>query len=183
MRKVFGFIFLFFLMACEGEMLPKPKAFLDLSYEKATYEKLSLQRPYTFFVSNTSTIKDEPNNWLKIQYPTLKASINITYRPIKNNIRELIQESEKLVVKHTVKADKISSQVFTDDKKRVFGTLHEISGDAASQIQFHVTDSSHHFIKGALYFNVKPNYDSILPAVTYLKKDIMKLIETIKWED
>ena len=89
MRKFLGFIFLFFLMACEGEILPKPKAFLDLSYEKASYEKLSLQRPYTFLVSNTSTLKDEPNNWLKIQYPTLKASINITYRPIKNNIREL----------------------------------------------------------------------------------------------
>jgi gliding motility-associated lipoprotein GldD len=61
--------------------------------------------------------------------------------------------------------------------------LYEITGNAASHLQFHITDSTHHFIKGSLYFYVKPNYDSILPAVNYIKEDIFRLIETLEWKN
>ena len=177
------FILMLLLSSCGQEAIPKPKAYLYLSYPKTTYTKLPLERPYSFQVSKNSVLKDKPKNWLKIQYPELKASIDITYRSIHNNLKELIQESEKLVVKHTVKADKISSQNFINKERKVYGTLNEITGNAASQIQFHLTDSSKHFIKGALYFRAKPNYDSIIPAVEYLKTDIMKLIETVEWKN
>ena len=50
--------------------------------------------------------------------------------------------------------------------------MYEITGNAASHIQFHITDSTNNFIKGSLYFYAKPNYDSILPAVAYIKEDI-----------
>jgi len=92
-------------------------------------------------------------------------------------------ESEKLVYKHAVKAEEITTKNFENYDKRVFGSMQEISGSAASQIQFHLTDSTHNFIKGALYFYAKPNYDSILPAVAYIKKDILRLIETLQWVD
>ena len=67
-------------------------------------------------------------------------------------------------------------------KKRVFGSMYYITGNAASQIQFHITDSTKNFIKGSLYFYAKPNYDSILPAVDYVKKDILRLVETLEWK-
>ncbi len=159
------------------------RKFLDLSYPKAAYSNLTLERPYSFEVSKYSLVKDEPKNWLKIQYPRLKASVDITYRAVQNNILELIQEAEKLVLKHTVKADKISNQNFINSDKKVFGTLNEITGNAASQIQFHLTDSTHHFIKGALYFKTRPNYDSVLPAIEYIRKDVLQLIETLEWKD
>ena len=60
--------------------------------------------------------------------------------------------------------------------------MYEITGNAASQIQFHVTDSTNNFIKGALYFYTKPNYDSVLPAVAYIKEDILQLVETLEWK-
>lgn len=183
MRRFLGLVFIVFLMSCEGETVPKPKAYLDLDYPRAEYSKLSMKRPYSFLISTYANVKDEPKNWLKIQYPRLKASIDITYRPVQNNLKELIQESEKLVLKHTVKADKISNQNFVNAGKKVFGTLNEITGNAASQIQFHLTDSTKHFIKGALYFKTRPNYDSILPAVEYIRKDVLQLIETLEWRD
>ena len=71
---------------------------------------------------------------------------------------------------------------YINDQNKVFGTLHDITGNAASQIQFHITDSTDHFIKGALYFNTKPNYDSLLPAVHHIKKDILHLMETLQWK-
>ncbi|MEZ7876679.1 MAG: gliding motility lipoprotein GldD [Polaribacter sp.] len=182
MRKVFILLFLIIFFGCKKDLLPKPKAYLSLTYPEKTYEDLKLNRPYSFKVSKMATIINEKNNWLSIKYPKLKASIDITYRPLKNNIRELLTEAEKLVFKHTAKADRIIPQDFINKEKRVFGSIYEITGNAASQIQFHVTDSTNNFIKGSLYFYAKPNYDSILPAVNYIKEDILHLIETLKWQ-
>ena len=127
-------------------------------------------------------LKDSPNNWLKLEYPKLNASIDITYRKIDENLRELLVESEKLVFKHTSRAEQISSNNYVNEREKIYGTLYDITGNAASHIQFHITDSTNHFIKGALYFKIKPNYDSILPAVNYIKNDILHLMETFKWK-
>lgn len=182
MRNLFLTIFLLFFFGCKEDFLPKPKAYLSLEYPEKKYQKLSLNRPYTFEIQKNTKIVDDKNNWLKIEYPTLKASIDITYRPVQNNLQELLIEAEKLVFKHAIKAEQIIPKDFSNNEKRVFGTLYEITGNAASNLQFHLTDSTQHFIKGALYFNVKPNYDSIFPAVAFIKKDILQLIETLEWK-
>lgn len=171
------------LVSCDDDLLPKPKAYLSLEYPTKSYEKLAIQRPYSFHVLKNTKIVDDKNNWLKIKYPNLKASIDITYRPIKNNLKELLAEAEKLVFKHTVKAEQIVPKDFVNPQKRIFGSLYEITGNAASHLQFHVTDSTNNFIKGSLYFYAKPNYDSILPAVAYIKEDILKLVESLEWKN
>jgi len=155
---------------------------LSLEYPKKHYENLALQRPYFFEVPKNTVIIDESNNWLKIQYPKLKASIDITYKSVNNNLHELLSDAEKLVFKHAVKAEQIIPKDFVNKEKRVFGSFYEITGNAASNLQFHATDSTHHFIKGSLYFYARPNYDSILPAVDYIKKDVLKLMETLEWK-
>lgn len=185
MRNLFSFLFFIFfcfLFSCKDDVLPKPKAYLSLEYPKTTYLELPLERPYTFKISKHAVLENQPNSWLKITYPNLKASIDITYRPIQNNLKEILIEAEKLVFKHSVKAEEILPKDFTNPEKNVFGSLYEITGNAASHLQFHVTDSTKNFIKGSLYFYAKPNYDSILPAVAYLKKDILYLMETLEWE-
>ena len=182
--KIFFLLtFLLLFISCDEPVLPKPKAYLSLEYPKKEYKKLEVLRPYSFDILKSTTIIDEKNNWLKITYPNLKASIDITYRPVENNLRELLTEAEKLVFKHAVKADEFIPPIdFIYTEKRVFGSIYEITGNAASHLQFHVTDSTNNFIKGSLYFYVKPNYDSILPAVEYIKKDVLKLVETLEWK-
>lgn len=182
MRNLFLGSFLFIFLSCKDAILPKPKGYLSLEYPEKIYQELSLQRPYSFQVLKNTKIIDDPNNWLTIKYPKLKASIDITYKPIKNNLKALLTDSEKLVFKHAVKAEQIIPKDFVNPEKRVFGSFYEITGNAASNLQFHLTDSTKHFIKGSLYFYAKPNYDSILPAVAYIKKDVLKLIETLEWE-
>ena len=174
---------LFFVVSCTDDVLPKPKAYLSLEYPKKSYKKIALKRPYSFDVLKNTKVIDDKNNWLKIKYPNLKASIDITYRPVKNNLKELLTEAEKLVFKHAVKAEQIIPKDFVNTEKRVFGSIYEITGNAASHIQFHVTDSTDNFLKGSLYFYAKPNYDSILPAVAYIKKDILHLVETLEWKN
>lgn len=182
MRKLIFLCGILALSSCEPEPFPKPKAFLNLEYEDQQYKELLQERPYHFEVPKSSVVKDEPKKWLKIQYPQLKASLDITYRKVDGNLRELLVESEKLVFKHTVKAEQISSNDYTDEDRKVFGTLYEITGNTASQIQFHITDSTQNFIKGALFFNIKPNYDSVLPAVAHIKKDVLHLMGTFEWK-
>ena len=120
---------------------------------------------------------------MNIEYPNLNATINLTYRQVENNLDELFIESEKLTFNHAIKADGISSIPFDNAVKKVYGSMYEVSGNAASPIQFHITDSTKNFITGAVYFNVQPNYDSILPAISYLQKDIKHLMETIEWKE
>jgi len=182
MRNLSLFFLSLFFISCDQEIIPKPKAYLSLEYPKKAPQKLPISRPYTFDVLESSVLKDEQKSWLKITYPALKASIDITYREVDANILELVKEAEKLVFKHTLKAEEITSKDFLNTKKKVFGSMYEITGNAASQIQFHATDSTKNFIKGSLYFYTKPNYDSILPAVAYIKKDILRLMETLKWQ-
>lgn len=184
MKKLIPILFLVFMMiSCGEETLPKPKGYLSLNYPKKSYEKLSLKRPYAFDIAKNAKLLDQPKQWIKIRYPQLKASVDITYRPVNNNLRELLMEAEKLVFEHTIKAEQIASTNFENNEKKVFGSLYDITGNSASQVQFHVTDSSKHFLKGSLFFYTKPNYDSILPAVDYIKKDMIRMMESLEWNN
>ena len=123
-----------------------------------------------------------------IDEPSLKSEVlDATKRGISpeelEKQMEVIVEAEKLVIEHTVKADHISWRDFSNKENKVYGKMCEIAGNAASQIQFHVTDSTKHFIKGSLFFYVKPNYDSILPAVAHIKKDMIRMMESLQWEN
>ncbi|MCF6347255.1 MAG: gliding motility lipoprotein GldD [Flavobacteriaceae bacterium] len=183
-RKKFFIIFILItLTSCNEETLPKPKAFLRLAYEAPNYQKINTSCPYTFEISNKANAIPNEQCWVNVEYPTLKASLNITYRPVENNLNELLREAEKLTYNHAIKADGISApQLYDNFEKKTYGALSEVRGNAASPLQFHLTDSTTHFITGALYFKVQPNYDSILPAIRYIEKDIKHLMETLEWE-
>jgi len=79
-------------------------------------------------------------------------------------------------------ADEISERMYENDSQKLYGMFYDLKGNVASQSQFYVTDSTKHFISGALYFETKPNYDSILPAINYIQKDMMHLIESLRWK-
>ena len=180
---VFLIAVMFNFTACEEEAVPKPKAELRLEYPKQQYSLLSGSCPYEFELSDKARPKFLKNCWMNIQYPELKASINLTYRPVHGNLKELLREAEKLTFNHAIKADGISSVPFVNNKNHTYGALYNVTGNAASPLQFHLTDSTRNFITGAVYFNAEPNYDSILPAIKYIERDLVKLMETLRWKE
>jgi len=101
---------------------------------------------------------------------------------VNGNLDKLIHDSKRLSYEHAAKADNIVEQPYVNPNARVFGALFEVQGNAASQSQFFVTDSTEHFLTGSVYFYTKPNYDSILPAADYLQKDIKRIMETVIWK-
>lgn len=171
------------LFSCNKDVLPKPKAQLRLNYENPIYTNIQTDCNYQFEISSQANTKINDKCWMNIEYPKLNASIKLTYRPVENNLKELFVESEKLTFNHAIKADGISSVPYDNTLKKVYGAIYEVTGNAASPLQFHVTDSTKNFITGAVYFNVQPNYDSITPAINYLRNDITHLMETLQWKE
>lgn len=173
------------ILGCGKDPQPKPKGFLALNYKEATYAKAKIDCPFTFEKNTLAKIKQEPSSppcWMNLDYSNMDAKIYLTYYPVKNNLRQLLIDAQKLPEKHTIKADFIEASIYENPDKQTFGNFYEVEGDAASQAQFYLTDSTTHFVTGAIYFEAKPNYDSILPAAAYLKKDIRHLIESLKWK-
>jgi len=146
--------------------------------------------PFTFDKNSQSedkiTVKELAANksyGLNINYPKLKGTIYLTYKKVaKGNLENLLKDAQNFTQEHTLKADEIISTVYENPERRVYGMFYEIGGNAASQSQFYITDSLNHFINGSLYFYTKPNYDSILPAASYLRKDIKHIMESIEWQ-
>lgn len=171
------------VQSCREEVLPKPRAQLRLEYEEPKYSTIRTDCPFEFNTSEDSNAVINSKCWVNLEYPNLKASINMTYRPVEGNLEELLREAEKLTFNHTIKADGISSRPYINENSKVYGSIFEVTGNAASPVQFHVTDSLNHFITGAVYFEVQPNYDSIRPAIQYIEKDIVAMIESLKWKN
>ena len=171
------------LSSCEGEALPKPKAFLRLQYPTPAYSKVQSDCPYTFDKNALALIDPQKNCWINLEYPALNGTVHLSYVPVNGNLDQLLEDVQKLTYEHAVKADAIDPTVYENKEQNVFGMVYEVEGNAASQAQFYVTDSTSHFLTGSLYFNARPNYDSIYPAVMYIKKDIRRLIESLEWRD
>jgi gliding motility-associated lipoprotein GldD len=171
------------MQSCKEEPVPKPRAQLRLEYEDPEYKTIDTNCPFRFLQSNATKAVVNDKCWVNLEYPELRASINMTYRPVQGNLEELLREAEKLTFNHSIKADGISSRPYANKDHKVYGSVFEVTGNAASPVQFHVTDSLRHFITGAVYFDVQPNYDSIRPAIQHIEKDIVKLIESLEWTE
>ncbi len=168
--------------ACKDEVLPKPKAMLRLEYNKGSYEDFQAVQ-FRFNRNSKAVVKMENSQSLTLDYPEMKGSIFITYKEVEDNLNELLSDAQKLSYEHVVKADNIVEQPFVNEDDSVFGMYYEVRGNAASQSQFYLTDSTDHFLTGSLYFYAKPNYDSIYPAAVYLQQDIRQIMESLKWEE
>ncbi len=168
--------------ACKEEnVLPKPKAMLRLEYERP--DSAFVETDYFTFESNAAAKVDQQNGQsIVLEYPEMKAAIFLNYRGVEGDLNSLIRDAHKLSGEHAARADGIQQKVFENFDNKVYGAFYEVSGDAASQAQFFVTDSLNHFVTGALYFKTKPNYDSIYPAAKYLQNDMGRIMESLRWK-
>lgn len=192
MKKFCALLVIIVCFSCGEDYVPKPKAFLRLDYPEAKYASPNLNLPFTFETNqlankiSANPIKSATESYaININYPILKGTIFLTYKAVKGNdknLEDFIRDAQKLTLEHTKKADEIPKYPFENVESKVYGMLSEVKGNVASPAQFYVTDSVNHFLTGSLYFNVKPNYDSILPAANYLQKDIRHIMESIKWK-
>lgn len=177
------------LMACGNDYFPKPRAYFRIDLPQKNYLHLDSIYPFTFEYPSYSTITQDKNsphekNWINIEFSEFKGSLHLSYKKVDGNLVKYMEDSRTMAFKHIPKASAIDNRLIINEKSRVFGLIYEISGSgAASPYQFFVTDSLNHFLRGALYFNMVPNNDSLAPVIDFLKKDIEHLIQTFEWKD
>ena len=177
------------LVACSSDYQPKPKGYNRLDLPEQSYLISPDTLPYQFeysrhaqLLKDTSWIREE--HWVEIHYPALKATIHVTYKEINSNeklLREFLNDAYVLTSKHQIKANAIN-ETFVKTPSGKSAMIAEIEGEVPSQFQFTVTDSVQHFLRGAVYFNVKVQNDSLAPAIEYMKRDAMHLINTLNWK-
>lgn len=177
------------LQACSGGQAPKPRGYFRIDFPEKEYQLLdSVSFPYRFaypvygnLVKDNSKIT-EPF-WVNVDFPDYKATIHISYKDAENRLDSLVEDSRALAYKHALKADAISERFYSNPEANVYGILYNLKGNTASSWQFFATDSVNHFLRGALYFSVSPNKDSLAPAIDFFGDDLIKLMETIEWKE
>lgn len=198
LRKNNLLIFLIFASittGCRDVTVPKQKGYfridlpareyilLDDKITQATGLPLSFEYPAYGKLSFDPDSLSEPG-WFNIDFPFYKAKIYLTYINIKNDLEELMEQTYKINVKnHIVKADAINEQIISNPEQSIFGILYDLKGNTATAVQFFVTDSINHYLRGSLYFASEPNSDSLAPVIDFFREDIIHLIETLKWKE
>jgi gliding motility-associated lipoprotein GldD len=192
MKHLFFLLFLALIITSCGsseDFAPKPRGYFRLELPKKEYRVFDSNSYYSFEYPTyakmylDSTDRDQPN-WYNLTYPQFNARLHISYYTMNSltDLNNLVEDSRKLAFKHTVKATGIDEGVIANKENDVFGVYYTIDGNTASSNQFFLTDSNKNFLRGALYFNEKPQADSILPVVNFIKTDMDRMIKTLKWK-
>lgn len=190
MQKIGTFIILLTFMACgQTDYLPKPKGYNRIDLPDHEYVVLPDTFPYSFEYSKNALLKDDNSwiaerYWIDLYYPEMDADVRITYKPINNKeklMQEYLSDAYKLTSQHNVKAYSIDENIIELPVGN-FASFTELEGEVPSQLQFHVTDSTQHFLRGALYFKTSTKNDSLAPVIRYIKEDVLHLLMTLRWK-
>jgi len=197
-QRINSFIIIIFtgclFISCKQTPVPKPRGYfrIDLPVKNFTkFNGLSAQNviPVSFMYPEYGNISFSTDDiiepgWFNIDFPEYKAKIYLTYKPVRHNLESLMEQSYKMNVKnHIIKADAIEETIINDPARKVHGILYDLKGSTATSVQFFVTDSIRHFLRGSLYFDAEPDPDSLMPLTSFFREDILQIIETVAWEN
>jgi gliding motility-associated lipoprotein GldD len=195
MHKFFllGLITASLLTSCEDNDnigIPKPRGYFRINFPEKKYVQYDADCPFSFEIPDYAKMYHSaaPNAspcWRDLYFGQFHATLYISYNEINNDtiLGKLINESWELTQAHSQVAGGLRDSSILRPKDNVFGSVQMLSGNAATQVQFYLTDSTKHFIRASLYFYSPPNKDSIAPVLDYIRKDIFHIVETLKWKD
>ncbi len=188
-KKILLLVFIVSIFGCGETYTPKPRGYFRIDFPEKNYVVFEGNYPYSFeipvygeLVADTHPLA-EPF-WSNLVFEQFSAKLHLSYKKLEGNdhLARLAEDSRTFAFKHVPKATAIYDEIISHPSKKAYGIFYEIKGrEAASPLQFFVTDSTRHFLRGALYFNVAPNNDSLAPVIQFLAEDIRHLISTIKW--
>ncbi len=194
-NPIFLIPFLLFLVIftnCKNNTsTPLPKGYVRIELPEKEYTAFDTLYPYKFDypvygrVVPDSHTSAEPY-WTNLVFSDFDAAVHISYKKIESpdDLIEYLEDGRSFVNKHIPKATSFQEKNYFDTEKKVYGTLFEIQGkEAASPMQFFITDSTNHFLRGSLYFNTTPNNDSLAPVIDFLRDDITVLMESFRWKE
>lgn len=193
--RLFLISFVVLLLACNSEQsfLPKPRIYPKVIYPERSYsEYINNECPfvmnvpdYMVYLEDTLKNKNEAKFkcWFDLHSTELNSSIHFSYVDFKSRSEfdQLVADAFEMVDKHNIKASYRDEIKISFPEKRLYGLLFEIDGPVASPLQFFLTDSTQHFLRGSLYFKDEVNRDSLEPVYEFIKQDFQPMFETFRW--
>ncbi|MET4081241.1 gliding motility-associated lipoprotein GldD [Pedobacter sp. UYP30] len=185
-------VFTLLAAACQNSAnySPKPKGYFRINYPEKKYRAFVSNAPFTFNYPVYATMELDKKSgakrdWYNLHFNPFNGFLHLTYYDVfgSKEYNEMVEDARKLAFKHTIKATAIDQKIINYPDKKVYGVYYAIDGNTASSVQFFLTDSVKHYFRGALYFNERPQYDSIEPVVKFIKTDIDTLISTFRWKN
>ena len=202
----------YFLVACNSNYTSKKTGYYKIGLPEHKYVAFNNPSfPYSFeypeyaaIIQDSSYFDSTPENsyWINVDFPTLHARVFLSYKIIGgkalyktkqangkykdsigiNQFDRMVKDAFNLTNKNDVLASSISDSLFRT-AKGITGIFFKVGGNAATSQQFFLSDSTRHFLRGALYFDATPNADSLKPVEVFLQKDIEHLINTFEWKE
>lgn len=166
---------------------PKPRGYFKIHFPEKNYRLYDSVCPYKFEIPEYSKITFDKHKgaepcWLNIEFPQFGATVHLSYKEVHNDLNIFLEDSRNFAIRHQIKATGLEESVVIRDSAEVYGLVYDIAGNTASAIQFYLTDSTHHFLRGALYFNAVPNVDSLKVVIDFIRADILHLVQTCNWK-
>ena len=168
--------------------LPKPRGYFRIDLPEKAYTKVDTIEKYSFECPQYAFITPDPyspneKNWVNIEMPDFKGSIHLTHKPVDGNLSEYLEDVHTMVTKHLQKANGVRDSLIVNEEHNVYGLFIEMDGKGvATPMQFYLTDSTKNFVRVALYFNIKPDNDSMQHVINFIREDIDHMIETFEWK-
>lgn len=198
-KKIPLSVFLIFVLltvlqtSCNSDYTPKPRGYFKITFPEKKYRLFDqVGYPYSFeypvyanVVKDSSFFGEATENpwWINIDFPQFNGKLHISYKEAnKYKFDKLVEDAFKMTNKHTSKAYSIDDSIMTTPNG-IHGVFFRVGGDVATANQFFLTDSSRHFLRGALYFDATPNEDSLGIVNRFLIEDVKHMVNTLKWKD
>jgi gliding motility-associated lipoprotein GldD len=176
--------------SCTPDAIPKPKGYFRIDLPTEHFLPYTSTCPFSGEAPayalmarsrSDSTAHGDTACWVSMRFPHQNGTVYMTYRHVANDLPELIRDAHAFKSKHEVKAARIRNERVMRREARVFGSIFDVEGDVASPLVFYVTDSTTHFLYGALYFDARPNADSLAPVTDRIRTDVRHFVNTLSW--
>ena len=177
---------LLLLASCNSTYTSKKTGYYKVAFPEKKYQLFSKEGvPYTFeypvyasVVKDSTYFESDPESpyWYNIDFPEFNARIFLSYKQVGNKSLYKIKQPngqykdsfginifDKMVAdafKLTNKNDVVSTSIKETPIKtpnNISGVFFKVGGNAATAMQFFLSDTTKNFIRGALYFNSTPN--------------------------
>ncbi|MDG1381996.1 MAG: gliding motility-associated protein GldE [Flavobacteriales bacterium] len=171
--------------ACDqNQAVPRPKGYFRIALHDTLFSTVTLDCPLDIEMAKSAQLEPVRNFapdscWFNIVYPEYKARVHCTYAS-GVQLDPVLKDAFSLAYEHEVKADAIEIERMDFEDGGMNLTWH-IQGNAASPLQFLSTDGNDQFLRGALYFELRPNADSLNPVITRLSADVNHLVAHLDW--
>jgi gliding motility-associated lipoprotein GldD len=201
-----------FFAACNSPYVSKKRGYYTIELPERRYQKFDQPGfPYSFeypvyanIIQDSTYFDNNPENlyWRNIDFPQFHARIFLSYKEIGgkamykikqpngqykdsfviNVFDKMVADAFTLTNKNNVVSNAIKDSLI-HTPNGIGGVFFKVGGNAATAKQFFLSDTVKNFIRGALYFDVTPNADSLRPVQDFLQTDMEHIINTFKWKN